>query len=130
MSKIWREHTGQKTTLPRLYGMMFGLAQEWPDGYQVKIFEHALKNWTGFCAAAKQEIYTAMLIRESGGDPFAHGNEHDPLLETARWCQGQELSYRYYKHVSLPFLRKLSHIAKSQYCAHCQKNGVELPFWA
>ena len=85
VSKIWREHTGQKTTSPRLYGMMFGLAQEWPDGYQIKIFEHALKNCTGFCASAKQEFYTAMLIGESGGgDLFAHGNEDDPLLETAR----------------------------------------------
>ena len=41
------------------YGCMCGLAETWPDGYQVQIFKTVLADWEGFMAGEKIAIWTA-----------------------------------------------------------------------
>jgi hypothetical protein len=57
MSRIWRKRYDRPVTRAE-YGCMIGLAQEWPEGYQVEIFKRVISNegWPEFMAGAWIEI--------------------------------------------------------------------------
>jgi hypothetical protein len=113
MSKIWREHLGREMTTHREYGLLCGLAEAWPDGFQVKIFQHTLNRWGDFMGAAKLEIEAARMNR--GQDLHLPDALIDPLLDTARLFEGEELFHRFYAFPTLGFLRKFHHIARDVY---------------
>lgn len=112
LSKVWRTHVGRDMTTHREYGLLFGLAELWPDGKQVKVFEHTLRFWSEFMGATKLEIAAARDLRRHDHDPFAPDLLADPLYETARRVPTDtELFHRHYKHPNLGFLRRFQHIA-------------------
>ena len=122
LSKHWREHRGEPRTEPREYGLLFGLVQAWPEGWQVRIFGHVLTNWPAFCAMTKLEIATAQAY--AGANPFDPDLMTDDLLDTARRLQGVPLDAdRRYRHVSLSFLRRFAHMAPKLFLMDLEERG-------
>lgn len=126
LSKLWREHRGEAMTSHRDYGLLFGLVETWPEGWQVRIFEHTLRCWSAFCAMTKLEIHTATAF--AGHDPFAPDLLSDPLFETARRCHGVPLDAgRRFRHVSLSFLRRFAHVAQELFLMDREERGLRVP---
>lgn len=122
LSKHWREHRGEAMTTHREYGLLFGLVEAWPEGWQVRIFAHVLANWSAFCAMVKLEIAAAQAY--AGQDPFAPDLVSDDLLDTARRLRGVPLDVgRRYRHVSLSFLRRFAHIAPKLLLLDLEERG-------
>lgn len=122
LSKHWRAHRGEAMTTHRDYGLLFGLVEAWPEGWQVRIFAHVLTNWSAFCAMAKLEIAAAQAY--AGQDPFAPDLVSDNLLDTARRLRGVPLDAgRRYRHVSLSFLRRFAHIAPKLLLLDLEERG-------
>jgi hypothetical protein len=110
MSKIWRENRNRDTTTRDEYGCICGMAEEMPPGWQVRIFEHALRRWSAFMAIVKLEIETAQV--SAGHDIFEPSAMANPMLETARRFHGEELfTPGHLRWPSLKFLRKFHHVA-------------------
>jgi len=123
LSKLWREHRGEAMTTHREYGLLFGLAETWPEGWQIKIFEHTLRCWSAFMAMAKLEIVAALAYADAY--PFAPDLLSDPLLETARRCRGVPLdATRRYRHVSLSFLRRFAHVGQELFVMDREERGL------
>lgn len=56
MSNIWRQSLDGRSNTPKEFGLLIGLAKDWPEGQQVEVFKAVMKNWSGFMAGAKLEI--------------------------------------------------------------------------
>jgi len=122
LSKHYRTHVEAATTTHRDYGLLFGLVEEWPEGWQVRIFGHVLRNWSAFVGMAKLEIEAAIAYADT--DPFTPDLITDDLLDTARRLQGVALSAdRRYRYVSLTFLRRFAHIAPKLYLLDLEERG-------
>lgn len=134
MSKIWRERTGCTWTDPRTqYGPICGMAEEWPDGWQVKVFEHALTHWGTFMACTKLEIQAALDVIDAaearGEEPdlFSPDAMLDHVLETARRVPRRQLQIRHLEFPSLGYLRRFCHVALTVYVDHLQDRGKPVP---
>lgn len=54
MSAMFRKRFPAKKMLnQREFGCLVGLAEHWPEGHQIEIFRHALRDWVAVMAAVK-----------------------------------------------------------------------------
>jgi hypothetical protein len=126
MSKIWRTHIDREMTPHREYGLLFGLAETWPEGWQPRILKHTLVCWAAFVAAAKLEMHAANENLEA--DVFAPDAMADHMLATARRFPGERFFFdRYLRHPTLGFLRKFEHVALDAFVSHRQENNMDYP---
>lgn len=120
IAKLWREHIGPELAAKRdVYldnGLCWGLAEDLPHGRQVKVFEHALKNWDTFMLVAKGQIRTALDLHARGIPP----DPDDPDTEAARVIPPADLKDVFLHHVSLSFLRRYHFVATAVYRADMQ----------
>lgn len=131
MAKLWRRHIGPEQAalrdFRRDYGLICGLAEDLPRGWQVQIFDHALCHWTTFCAMAKFEIDIANDMRRAGMTVTDDDLDEDGFA-TARRFPGEVLSKVRFFHVpALSFLRKFHHVAVSVYAEYLREKGKEVP---
>lgn len=130
MAKLWRRHIGPEQAAlrdyRRDYGLICGLAADLPRGWQVEIFDHALRHWTTFCAMAKFEIEVA-LDMQAAGLTVAAGDLNAEGFATARRMPSEPLRTRFFNFPALSFLRKFHHVAVSIYAEHLREKGKEVP---
>ncbi|MCT4559507.1 MAG: hypothetical protein N4A61_15780 [Pelagimonas sp.] len=111
------------------FGMLCGLASDFPDGYEMAIFKHALRCWPDFMDHAKLEIETALALRAADDDPFHPEALSDHTLTTARRYRGREhkLSLRVYQRPLISFLRAYWPVAVELFIDHQQFQGGRYP---
>ncbi|QFT80838.1 hypothetical protein FIU89_09480 [Roseovarius sp. THAF27] len=128
LSKQWRTHMEREMTTHREYGLLFGLAEVWPEGWQPRILTHTLVRWGDFVGAAKLEMTVANASLDE--DVFSPEAMADPLLATARMFPGEQFDVgRRLRHPNLGFLRKFHHVALDVFMAHRQETGQKCPPW-
>ncbi len=90
------------------FGMLCGLARDWPDGWQFEVFRHAAIHWWDFMDDVKFEVELALELHDTRQSPFHRELLADPLYATARrlWPQRDELSQRIYRRPFIPLLRR------------------------
>ncbi|MCV2880366.1 hypothetical protein OE699_16155 [Sedimentimonas flavescens] len=101
MANIFAEKTGRRPA-GRSYGMLRGLAQNWPEGAQLAIFRCVLNEWSMFMAGVQLEI--GRMIQEG------EGGEH-----------------RRYKFPSISVMLRFHHIALEMYVMQLQEAGTLPP---
>lgn len=101
MSNIFRKRGF--THNQHAYGCLKGLAQVWPEGEQIAIFETVLDNWAMFMSWAKLK---AEINAELKGEPVKH---------------------RHYKKPAISFILKMHHVAVELYLARLQAKGKPVP---
>ncbi len=106
MQHLYNEKTGQKITREQ-FGMLNGLAKDWPEGYQIEIFKHVIST-DGWCS------YMAAL------------SLHIDLLTEAEGEKGH--TKRYYRFPSIPVLRKYWQVAADAYKSDMQQKGSDPAF--
>lgn len=130
MAKLWRRHIGDEQAAMRDYrrdyGLICGLTDDLPRGWQVEIFDHALTHWATFCAMAKFEIEVAQDMRAAGLTPSAGDLDEDGFA-TARRMPRARLRIRFFKFPCLSFLRRFHHVAVSVYAEHLRERGKDVP---
>ena len=94
MAAYFLAATKEETVSRNEFGMLCGLAHDWPDGWQVEIFKHAIIHWPDFMDDVKVEVEIALAVLGRGDDPFHPEALADPLYATARrYCgRGDKLS--------------------------------------
>lgn len=135
MAKIWREHSEQTWLNPASgeFGCICGMAEAWPCGWQIKIFDHALKHWGDFMAYTKLEIQAALDVMErasaNGYEPdlYCPGALVDHVPETARRVPADRLEIRHLEFPSLTYLRVFQHVAQVLFVDHLQDHGRPVP---
>jgi hypothetical protein len=131
MAKLWRRHIGPEQAalrdFRRDYGLICGLAEDLPRGWQVQIFDYALCHWATFCAITKYEIDIANDVRRAGMTVTDLDIDEDGFA-TARRFPGEVLSNgRYFDFPALSFLRKFHHVAVTVYVKYLLETGKEVP---
>jgi hypothetical protein len=131
MAKLWRRHIGPDQAAlrdyKRDYGFICGLAEDLPRGWQIEIFDHALRHWSAFCAMTKFEIDIANHMRGAGRTVSDDDLDEDGFA-TARRFPGAVLSSHRFFHVpALSFLRKFNHVAVRVYAEYLREKGKEVP---
>ena len=69
MKSIFKKSTGRDIK-PKDFGGLTELAKQWPDQFQLRIFQHLMANWGDFAAAYKLSAQVENDI-SGGGLPFA-----------------------------------------------------------
>ena len=113
MKRFYMTKTGEAKIRKDQFGMLHGLAQNFPDGYQHAIFKHTLFRWSVFMDDAGAEIDAALGCYAGGHDPFAPGADWDHMLTTARrfyWRQG-DVKPRVLRYPNIDFLLALWPVA-------------------
>ncbi|WP_299376008.1 hypothetical protein [uncultured Tateyamaria sp.] len=128
MVKVWEGRYPDYPVKPKVFGMLVGMAKEWPPGLQVDVFAFALKNWTAFNSAMKAEMEFAEVARRNGWDIWHPDALADHYLETARRMEGEKLRPRFYRFPSPPVLLKFSHIAEWLYRSEATVPEDKCPF--
>ena len=100
MEKLFVAKTGHKPK-PADFGGLNGLAEVWPEGFQVEIFKHVLADWDHFMAGAK--LHSAV-YKDANGVP-------DPLKDL------------FYKFPIIWPISRYHMVAADSYLAHLQKPG-------
>ena len=121
--------TKEETVSRNEFGMLCGLAHDWPDGWQVEIFKHAIIHWPDFMDVVKVEVEIALEVLGRGDDPFHPEALADPLYATARrYCgRGDKLSLRVYRRPFIPLLRAFWPIAVELFIDHRESMGGPRP---
>lgn len=101
MSAIFRKRGF--THNPHAYGCLKGLAQVWPEGEQIAIFETVLDNWAMFMSWAKLKA------------------------ETDADLKGEPVKHRHYKKPAISFILKMHHVAVELYLDRLQAKGKPVP---
>lgn len=96
MVKIWKQSTGRNHSAKE-YGMLHGLAQDWPYPYGPDLFTTTIDNWAVFMAGVKQYVSVAKVT----GDFYepSPGKYHD----------------RYLRHPSISVIRRFWPVAAETY---------------
>ncbi|MDO6477974.1 hypothetical protein Q4578_11100 [Shimia thalassica] len=100
MAKLYREHMAEAEKDPEKWvvcpredwGRFNGLVDMWPDGWQVRIFKHTLKNWRDFMTLTKLELEIAWQAQECGRDVTLEDIAEDHTLTGAYVLQNVDLS--------------------------------------
>lgn len=106
MKRFYMAKTSEAKIRGDQFGMLHGLAQNFPDGYQLAIFKHTLFRWSAFMDDAAAEIDAALNCYAGGFDPFAPGADCNHMLTTARrfyWRQS-EVKRRVLRYPNIDFL--------------------------
>lgn len=100
MARAFRTKTGQRVN-PGQFGMLVGLAKEWPDGHQLAIFKYIISNegWEWFMVGVGLEI--ALLKAEGHAD----------------------LKKMFFKYPHIPTLRRFEGVAYETWKMHLQGLG-------
>ncbi len=96
MAKMYLKKTGRMRTNHE-FGMLVGLAEEWPEGYQVAIFKNMLDDWNGFVHMLAVHVEQEIDIK---------GNT--------------DREQKFFKYVSISTLRKFHLVAQDAYKTHMQ----------
>jgi hypothetical protein len=135
MAKAYREHMATleepekwKVTPRGDWGLIRGLAETWPEGWQVKIFNYTLKGWPAFMDAVKLELEAAWLLREAGVEVVVSDAIANHTLRTAwllqdvdigqfrRWNDvKQRGEWWTWKKPRMSFLRRFPHVAAQRF---------------
>lgn len=99
MSKMWFKASGRRAT-GKEFGLLVGLAKDWPPGRSPFLFNLVLKNWPMFCSGMKQEIDLGLdgehwLYKDPA--KFEHRYLRYPSIATIRlfWPTGMEMLLMY-----------------------------------
>ncbi|MDN5788783.1 MAG: hypothetical protein L0H65_17355 [Pseudorhodobacter sp.] len=113
MAAYFLATTNEETIGQSEFGMICGLAHDWPDGWQMEVFRHTVIRWPDFMDDVKLEVELALHARDGQIDPFHPEVIADPLYTTARRYHGQgdKLSLRIYCRRFIPLLRAFWPIA-------------------
>lgn len=125
MQAYWCAATKEAKVSGDEFGMLCGLARDWPDGWQVEIFKHALIRWPDFVDDVGVEVELAIDLRDTRQSPFHRELLADPLYATARrlWPERDKLSRRVYRRPFIPFLRRFWPVAWELFVDHRQRYG-------
>ena len=107
MARYYCEATKAEWVPPDQIGMLVGLAQRFPDGFQVDIFKHTVRRWSEFRDDVRLEIRLAKLFLRLGLDPFEGDALSDHTLTTARryhWRPEKLRSRRVYRRPFIPYM--------------------------
>jgi hypothetical protein len=111
--KPWKTHDliegGKVKVSSKEHGCLVGLADVWPDGYQVAILKCVLDDWTGFMVGAKMAAAAAQ-----------DADTGDPDLPVK--------GMKFYHHPSLPVIRKYAGAAAELYVMKAQAASVGQKF--
>lgn len=125
LRNVWLSEMDQRN-VPRVqYNCLVGLALDLPDGWQVEIFRHVLRDWQTFASYVKLEVDQAAEVRRRGFDPFDH--MEDVLLRTARALHGQPLHVRFMAYPNIAYIRRFHWIATDAYIDFRQGEGLDYP---
>ena len=127
MSRTYRDKTGEAQIRAAEFGMLCGLARDFPAGFQLEIFKHTVLCWPDFMDMAKFEIEAALELRRQEVSPFADEFRAVHYLTTARRLHGEELSLRTYKRPFIPLLRVLWPVAVEMFIDHREMRGGSCP---
>lgn len=127
MQAYWCSATREAKVSGGEFGMLCGLARDWPDGWQMEIFRHTLIQWPDFMDDVKFEIELAIDLRDTRQSPFHRELLADPLYATARrmWPQRDKLSLRVYRRPFIPLLRAFWPLAVELFIDHRQRHRSE-----
>lgn len=105
MEALFKKFTEHRVTKAQ-WGMLNGLAGEWPDGHQIDIFKHLLstEGWISFMAALDQHI--------------AVQNE----------TEAKEYEKRFYRFSSINVMRAFPKVAADVYKSDMQQKGKDPAF--
>jgi hypothetical protein len=92
------------STTRREYGCMIGLAEVWPDGHQIALFEMVLKRWSLFMIGVKW-----MVIDQEMED--------------------QKTVERFWTHPSISVIRRFQAVAVEMALMDGQSEGKKAPAW-
>ena len=141
LSKAWREYQdGEKARRDRKvgagpvwtspgkdFGLICGLSDDLPDGWQLRIFKHTLQNWSGFCGCLRGELRAAEAVADM---PLEDLQDGDHMLETARVLRrlGKvAFSDRFHAYPSLPLMRLFHHVMTDLYVSDMGLQGRDYP---
>lgn len=138
MSKMWRQNRGWELTPASHYGPLLGLARVLPEGWQIKIFKHAVNFWGEFVTLTRGFIEKEQLLREAGmrtndrisvhpddyEASYAAYDSHDYI---AADFHGAPLMIRKVKFPSPAYLLRFHKIASSMFVRHWKKLGIAYP---
>lgn len=84
MATLFKKHTGAEKVSRTQWGMLHGLAEEWPEGYQVAIFKHMIteKGWRSFMAALA--LYVAVQQEAEGNTSLFKRYYDKPTISVLR----------------------------------------------
>ena len=68
LRNIWIEATGKAIT-PKDFGLLVGLAKDWPDGFQFELLKFVLADWQRFMSAVKWWIDMENIAADVEGKP-------------------------------------------------------------
>lgn len=104
MATLWKKQTGAEEVSKHLWGMMCGLAENWPEGYQIAIFKHVITphGWHSFMAALSLHI---AIQQEAEGDTV--------------------IVKRYFNHPSVSVLRRFWQVAADAYKSDMQVKSMK-----
>lgn len=125
MDAYYRAATKEPTISKAEFGMLCGLARDWPDGWQVDIFKHAVIRWPDFMDDVRAEVEAALDGHARDDDPFASGAAQDHMLTTARryWGREDKLSRRLYRRPFIPLLLAFWPVAVELFIDYRQHHG-------
>lgn len=112
MAKDFRKRTGSKEIPDAQWGMLIGLAESWPSGYQEHIFRHVISpdGWRSFSAALNLHI---SFEQEANGQ--------------------KNLKKRFLRHPSISVLRRFFTVAADSYKTDMQgsdsSSDPDFPFF-
>ncbi|WP_197917984.1 hypothetical protein [Thiosulfatihalobacter marinus] len=104
MATLFKKHTGADKVSRVQWGMLHGLAEEWPEGYQIAIFKHMItpQGWRSFMAALSLYVHVQQ---------EAEGNT--------------SLFKRYYDKPTISVLRRFWQVAADAYKTDMQGKGMK-----
>lgn len=98
MSKMWLKGSERQTT-KKEFGLLVGLAKDWPQGKAPYLFDLVLSNWGAFCAGAHTEIYCGM-----HGQPAEQFKAPPEAFEERHWTYPNIAFIRRFWWVALEML--------------------------
>jgi hypothetical protein len=94
MSKMWFKASGRRST-GKEFGLLVGLAKDWPPGKAPYLFDLVLSNWGAFCAGTDKEVYCGM-----NGQPADHFK-----------APPEAFVERYWKYPNIAYIRRFWWVA-------------------